>query len=118
MSDQHKGPGSWLRRVQRFVRLPLIIGGIVMAVGMAFLLGLFVMLLWNWLMPEIFGLPVISYWQSWGLVLLAHMLFKSRPHPNGRRPRHDWEWRDRLREKFRREAEGEAGAEGETGGES
>lgn len=27
-------------------------------------------LLWNWLVPEIFGGPVISYWQAFGLQLL------------------------------------------------
>jgi len=27
--------------------------------------------LWNWLMPEIFGLHAITYWQSIGLLGLA-----------------------------------------------
>jgi hypothetical protein len=53
---------------------------------MALLFGLVVMFLWNWLMPVIFALPVITFWQAWGLVLLSHILFKSfnhshRPHP-------------------------------------
>ena len=39
------------------------------------LLGLPLMLLWNWLMPIIFGLPVISFWQAVGLNLLASILF-------------------------------------------
>jgi ABC-type multidrug transport system fused ATPase/permease subunit len=34
-----------------------------------------VMLLWNLLMPDIFGLPVINYWQSLGLSVLARILF-------------------------------------------
>jgi hypothetical protein len=33
------------------------------------------MFLWNALMPEIFGLPVLSYWQAAGLVILARILF-------------------------------------------
>lgn len=32
--------------------------------------------LWNWLMPEIFGLPSIGYWQSFGLCLLSSILFR------------------------------------------
>jgi len=39
------------------------------------LLGLPLMLLWNWLMPLIFGLSKISFWQAVGLNLLASILF-------------------------------------------
>tara|TARA_X000000368_G_scaffold328419_1_gene265457 strand:+ start:137 stop:448 length:312 start_codon:yes stop_codon:yes gene_type:complete len=35
------------------------------------------MLLWNWLMPAIFGLPVIGYFKSWGLLLMSIILFKN-----------------------------------------
>jgi hypothetical protein len=34
------------------------------------------MLLWNWLMPNIFGLPEITFWQAIGLNLLSTILFK------------------------------------------
>lgn len=34
-----------------------------------------VMLLWNWLMPAIFNLGVINFWQALGLVLLSKILF-------------------------------------------
>ena len=54
----------------------MVIGGIVLGVVLAFLFGWVVMLLWNWLMPAIFGLPVISYWQGWGIVLLSQILLK------------------------------------------
>ncbi len=60
------------------LRLPIkILIMLCMVVIFAFLFGLFVMLLWNWLMPDIFGLPRIDYWHAWGLVLLSHILFKS-----------------------------------------
>jgi hypothetical protein len=39
------------------------------------LLGLPLMLLWNWLMPIIFDLSEISFWQAVGLNLLASILF-------------------------------------------
>jgi len=48
----------------------LILGGIA-------LLGLVVKGLWNALMPEIFGLTEITYWQAWGLMLLSSILFKN-----------------------------------------
>lgn len=37
--------------------------------------GTVVMLLWNWLAPLLFGLPVISFWQSIGLLALGRILF-------------------------------------------
>jgi hypothetical protein len=43
----------------------------------ALIVGIVVMLLWNWLMPVIFGLPVITYWQGWGLTFLSGVLFKN-----------------------------------------
>jgi len=54
-----------------------IIIGLIIAAAAALLFGFIVMLLWNWLMPEIFGLAEISYIQAWGLLLLAHILIKS-----------------------------------------
>jgi len=41
------------------------------------ILGYPLMLLWNWLMPFIFGLPEITFWQAIGLNLLSTILFKS-----------------------------------------
>jgi protein-S-isoprenylcysteine O-methyltransferase Ste14 len=49
--------------------------------GIAFVLvfvlafGVAVRLLWNWLMPEIFGLRTITYLQAIGLLLLSRLLF-------------------------------------------
>lgn len=40
-------------------------------------LGLFgccVMLLWNWLIPALFGLSTITFWQAAGLLLLSKIL--------------------------------------------
>lgn len=36
--------------------------------------GLVVMLLWNWLMPKIFGLCYIDFFQALGLGLLSDLL--------------------------------------------
>ena len=52
----------------------LIVGLIVLA---GILLALPLQLLWNWLMPTLFNLPVITFWQALGLNMLAGILFKS-----------------------------------------
>ena len=43
----------------------------------AVILGLPLMWLWNWLMPTIFYLDEITFWQACGLQLLATLLFKT-----------------------------------------
>jgi hypothetical protein len=50
-----------------------IIGGLILVV---ILLGLPLQLLWNWLMPSIFNLPHISFWQAMGLNLMAVIFLK------------------------------------------
>jgi hypothetical protein len=52
------------------------IGFGVAGIGLIALFGWVVMLLWNWLMPEIFGLKSLTYWQAWGLLALSTILFK------------------------------------------
>ena len=34
-----------------------------------------VQLLWNWLMPYLFQLPTITYWQALGISFLCSLLF-------------------------------------------
>jgi hypothetical protein len=48
--------------------IPLLIIGL-------FVLSAIVWLLWNHLLPVIFALPIISYWQAMGLLLLSRILF-------------------------------------------
>lgn len=36
--------------------------------------GVAAMLLWNWLMPVIFGLPTVTFWQIYGLLWLIRLL--------------------------------------------
>ena len=53
----------------------MVIGGVLLAGLLAFLFGWLVMLLWNWLMPAIFGLGTINYWQGFGIFFLAKLIF-------------------------------------------
>lgn len=52
-----------------------IIDNLIQSVILAFIFGVFVMLLWNVLLPDLFNLPKISYLQSVGLVVLARLIF-------------------------------------------
>ena len=58
-----------------------ILGGVIILAGtlvlIAIILGLPLMLLWNWLMPVIFGLKFITFWQAVGLNVLSGIIFKS-----------------------------------------
>ncbi len=54
----------------------VMFGGIAVLLLVAALLALPVMLLWNWLMPDIFGLTTVTFWQALGLSMLAGCLTK------------------------------------------
>ena len=60
------GKHNWKAKRLFFIPLMLIGGALMVAL---------VMVLWNWLMPTIFGLITITYWQSAGLLLLSKLLF-------------------------------------------
>lgn len=81
--EQRKNPDcnadSWWeeRRLGMKIFLGFLMG--IGIIALIFLFGWVVMLLWNWLMPEIFGLEKLSYWQAWGLLILSSILFKGFP---------------------------------------
>ena len=64
-----------------------IVLGVIGGIAFAFLFGAVVMWLWNWLMPVIFHLGVISYWQAVGLAILGRLLFGSFHHGSHHRGR-------------------------------
>jgi hypothetical protein len=67
-------------RVRRFVGFGV---AFVLAVP---LFGFFVMSLWNWLMPTLFGLHTLTFWQALGLLILSRTLlgsFGGRSHGRG-----------------------------------
>ena len=75
------------------------------------LIGFVVMGLWNWLMPALFGLTHITFWQALGLLVLSKILFGGWKGGGHRDHRSRWKrkFRDRWtnmteeeREKYRR----------------
>ena len=55
----------------------VVFGYVLLLFVLAAVMSLPVMLLWNWLMPLIFGLTEITWFQAWGLLFLCGSLFKS-----------------------------------------
>ena len=87
---------------------------IIFTVLKAFILGGIVMLLWNYVLPPVTGLRLISYWQAVALWLLCRILFAGPGTANGmNRPFQPWkgrEWKNKWmqmtpeeREKFQQE---------------
>lgn len=76
---------------------------VCLGLGIAALLALAVMLLWNWLIPAIFaGGPEITYWQALGLMVLAKILFggfKPHPPPVCGTSNRDF-WKEKMRKKW------------------
>lgn len=66
------------------------------------LFGYLFMLLWNWLMPALFGLHGITFWQALGLLILSKILFSGFRGRSGRRGpwRGPWGWRRGMRERW------------------
>ena len=65
-----------LRNLSRLTKLMLIAPLAIIGMAIfAWIGGEIVMLLWNWLAPELFGLRTINFWQALGLLALCRILF-------------------------------------------
>ena len=103
---EHRGSmkGMFVRRA---------VGMAAFVVLAAAVLGFVVMSLWNGLMPPIFGLKTIHYWQAIGLLVLSRILFGGFHRHLGQHFRHRqhmiqrWErMTPEEREKFRQGVRG------------
>jgi hypothetical protein len=90
-------------RVGKVLRIiGMVFVGVIFAVLFALVFGFLVKWLWNVLMPELFGLPQITYWQAFGIVVLAKLLFGSfgsKTHGHDHWSRHSGpfsKWHDRF----------------------
>jgi hypothetical protein len=98
------GSDAWWEERTIGQKVLIVIGFIILGSGLLFLFGWVVMLLWNWLMPEIFGLKRITYWQGWGLLLLSTILFKGMGSSGGKSDRRrKKELRRHIREEMKDE---------------
>nr|WP_299382534.1 hypothetical protein [Allomuricauda sp.] len=64
------------RKVEKYVTkgFKIFFAGIIF-IALILLAVYVLMLLWNWLLPELFGIPTIGYWQAMGIMLLAKLIF-------------------------------------------
>lgn len=87
---------------------------LVFGVVMLGLLGLVTQQLWNWLIPQLFAGPVVTFWQALGLILLSKIFFWSfgKGGHSGHRPGWGYYWsqkwkgmspeeRERLKQKMK-----------------
>jgi hypothetical protein len=77
----HRPGGFMSDRGPKALRIAgIALVGVIFAALFALVFGFVVKILWNWLMPAIFGLGMITYWQAFGIVILAKLLFGSFGH--------------------------------------
>lgn len=103
--DKHKGA----KYVMKALR---IAGFVLLGAVFCFLFGLVIMLLWNWLMPMIFDLTTLTYWQSVGVLALASLLFgrfggRSGDNDNDCKKQKKHPIRDSIKEEIKKEFEKE-----------
>ena len=78
---------------------PLAIRGIALLIGIG---GEVVRLLWNWLLPPLFGWREVTFWQALGLLALCRILFGGFGGHGFSRSRHmSAEERQRFRQRIR-----------------
>jgi hypothetical protein len=88
--------------ILRILKFPLLaVLFVVLLAG----LGFVVMGLWNWLMPSLFGLKLITYWQAAGLLILSKILFGGFRGSGGRGGRRLHSMRGRWRQRTPEERE-------------
>ncbi|MBO0331095.1 hypothetical protein [[Muricauda] lutisoli] len=52
-----------------------VIAMVILGLLIFLLANYLLMRLWNWLMPDLFGVGTVTYWQALGILILAKLLF-------------------------------------------
>ncbi len=64
------------KRVEYYFKQAFKIFAMVVIFLILFSLAVYVLMrLWNWLLPDLFGVGMINYWQALGIMVLAKLLF-------------------------------------------
>ena len=93
------------KRIAKFIAMA--IAGLIAITLFIFLGGKVVQLLWNWLMPMLFGLREVTFWQAVGILALSRILFGGFGMGGGGRRSRRWdrhmsaEERQRFRQRMR-----------------
>ncbi|MGI6124852.1 MAG: hypothetical protein ACOYIG_11850 [Acetivibrionales bacterium] len=59
----------------------LFLGVFFMVLIFSFIYGAILMWLWNMIIVTVFGAPILSYWQAYGLCIICSILFKNSNTP-------------------------------------
>lgn len=94
--------------IKRFLKwyyiVPLAIVGAPIIMALFVLVGGgIVMLLWNWLLPPLFGWREVTFWQALGLLALCRILFGGhgyRSHSRRSKPEDRERFRKAVRARF------------------
>jgi hypothetical protein len=73
--DRDRRPKRWSEWSHK-ARAGMITTAIILVPTLLALFAAVTMQLWNWLMPQIFKLPTIGFWQAVGILLLSQILFR------------------------------------------
>jgi hypothetical protein len=96
-----------------------IIGMVLLGIAAVIAFGFVVQLLWNWLMPRLFGVPVITYWEGLGILALSSILFGrlggGGSSDNKKKDKKSTPIRDEIKREFVKEFEKEYGQKAENG---
>lgn len=70
-------------------KLAIAVGVFFITIAVLFVLSSIsaipIWLLWNAVIPDIFGLPTITFLQAWGLSILCSLLFKTYSYDSGKK---------------------------------
>jgi hypothetical protein len=82
------------RKIVKFIIMALIFVPLAL-----FAFGEIILHLWNWLMPALFHLPMITFWQGLGLLVLSWLFFGGL-RGSGPRSGYRHHWRRRMHERW------------------
>jgi hypothetical protein len=83
------------RKLRRYwpLFIPVALAGFAVFI---FIGGEIVKSLWNWLVPPLFGLPLITFWQALALLILCRILFGGFGMSGGGHSQHRGSMADRM----------------------
>lgn len=59
-----------------YKRFGMLCGVLIVIIAFSLLIAFPIKWLWNGVMPDMFGLPEITFWKAYGMYLLFHLLLR------------------------------------------
>jgi hypothetical protein len=90
----------------------------VLGIAGIFLFTFVVMWLWNWLVPDLFRGPELSYWQTLGLLVLSKIIFSGIGGRKHHHPEYSHSYPHSYKSKWRQKFEAKMNGKTEDPGEA